>query len=108
MKIKLSDEAKQAARDTLPSYMINSLIGYFEEGYAPGSFLRAVLENDFMGTFTQADETNTLHLRAYAQWLRWHVPGRPNGWGSHEAVQKHIQECFEENEKGEVNYEHVC
>ena len=102
MKIKLSEEAKQAARDTLPYHMMESLIGYFEQGYAPGAFLRALLENDLMEVYLAADDTNINYIKAYVRWLRWHVPGRPNGWGSREAVNQHVRECYEQNEKGEV------
>ncbi len=102
MKIKLSEEAIRTARDTIPTYMVESLIGFFEQGYAPGDFLSAVLENDLQGAFIYADDENTHYIKNYCQWLRWHVPGRPTRWGSREAVQQHLQECLEENEKGEA------
>jgi hypothetical protein len=101
MKIKLSEEAKQAAHETLPEHMAQSVIDYFEQGYSPGDFFRAVLENDLVGAVSHADEINKHALPQYVQWLYWHPPGRPNGWGSHEAVQRHLLECYEQNEKGE-------
>ena len=108
MKIKLSEEAKQAAHDKIPDYMVDSVIGYFEEGWAPGDFLRAVLENKLVEAIQHADATNQHYLKNYVEWLYWHVPGRPQRWGSHEAVQQHLRECYEENEKGEVPDEFVC
>ena len=102
MKIKLSEKAKDAAYVMLPEHMSQHVIDYFEQGYPPGSFLRAVLENDLMEAFVHADDINSHHIKNYMEWLRWHVPGRPDRWGSREAVQKHIRECYEQNEKGEA------
>ena len=96
MTIKLSNEAKQAACDTLPLYMTESLFLYFEQGYRPGSFLEAVLANDLAGAVSFADDTNKKYLEAYVQWLYWHPPGRPQGgWGSREAVDKWVEEANE-------------
>jgi hypothetical protein len=35
-----------------------------------------------------ADDINRKHLAQLAEVLYWYAPGRPNGWGSPEAVDK--------------------
>ena len=102
MKITLSHEAKESAAELLPAHMVKSVIGYFEEGYSPGDFLRAILENNLMNACLFADDRNINALPRYMEWLRWHVPGRPYRWGSHEAVQQHLRECYEQNEHPET------
>jgi len=81
----------------LPSYMVDAVINYFEKGWTPGDFLRSVLENDLVGTFAYADDTNKLYVHKYVQWLWWHAPGRSSGaWGSVEAVEEWIREAAKE------------
>ena len=73
----------------IPGYMQGGLIRYFNDRLPPGGFLTAVLENDLMGAFAHADDTNKRRMRSYVMWLYNEVPGRPNGgWGSPEAVKK--------------------
>lgn len=92
----LTEEAKKAARITLPSHMSQSIIDYFEHGLPPGSFLTAVLSNDLVGAFAHADHVNREHIGAYVAWLYNYPPGRPNGWGSPEAVKAWIKEAADE------------
>lgn len=94
MTIKLTEEAKQAATETLPGYMLQPLFDYFEKGWQPGGFLRAVLENDLLEAYGHADATNKNYIGNYISWLYWHVPGRPEGgWGSPAAVNKWLEEA---------------
>ena len=65
---------------TLPEHMQSGAEDYVERGYKPGSFLRAVLENNFVEAFGHADATNLAHMRAWAQWLWSEAPS--SCWGS--------------------------
>ena len=94
MTIKLTEEAKQAASELLPGHMVQPMIDYFEKGWPPGDFLRAVLENDLVEAVGRADSINQISLHSYVMWLYWHVPGRPEGgWGSPAAVNKWLEEA---------------
>lgn len=99
MTVTLHEEAKQAAYDMLPAHCAQSMIDYFEKGWEPGSFLTAVLANDLVGAFAHADSINRPRIGDYINWLYWHPPGRPCGWGSYEAVKNFVadaqQECKE-------------
>ena len=59
---------------------------YVEHGIVPGGFLRAVLENDFLGAVSRADVANSHNLRAIADYVYLSVPA--TAWGSPEAVHK--------------------
>lgn len=87
MNIEFSQHQKDKMSEYgIPGYMQDGLIQYFENRIPPGSFLTAVLENDLMGALGKADDTNRFALHAYGTWLFNQAPGRPNGWGSPEAV----------------------
>ena len=65
--------------------------------YPFGSFITAVLANDFCGAVAHADSHNKRLLVDYAEFLYMKMPGRtgnPNvdWWGSHEAVSNRIRE----------------
>ena len=53
----------------IPERMMRGLQLYVEQGILPGSFLQAVLRNDFKEVCGQADEENMRNLPAYAAWL---------------------------------------
>ena len=67
-------------------YMEHGVKLYVEEGIQPGSFLRAVLANDFMGAVARADSSNGELLREWAQFVYNYLP--PVCWGSYETVDK--------------------
>jgi hypothetical protein len=71
--------------DRLPAHMIAGARLYIEEGVEPGSFLRAVLENDFAHAWARADHINTVYMKAWAEWLWNDIPG--DAWGSRNAVE---------------------
>ena len=75
---------------TIPEYMHGGLVRYFFYHIDPGSFLRAVLENDLMGAFGQADEENMHRMPAYAAFLYSTAP--PGSYGSPEAVKAWLEE----------------
>ena len=64
----------------IPEYMTGGLEGYLNHGLEPGSFLMAVLCNDFVGVCAHADDTNLRNLPAYAAYLYNFAP--TNSWGS--------------------------
>jgi len=72
----------------LPEHMQGAMQRYMENGIEPGSFLMAVLSNDFMGAVGRADSTNRLNLAAYASWLYNCAP--PASFGSRENVEAWI------------------
>ena len=68
---------------SLPDVTVRGMERYLDEGTAPGSFLRAVLENDFMTaalTASQLDNHNFKNLGTMLSLLP------PRAWGSKEKV----------------------
>ena len=65
--------------DKLPEHMQGGARRYIEHGIAPGHFLTAVLENNFVRAFMCADETNTARMRDWADWLYNDAPGGCHG-----------------------------
>ena len=100
MTIKFDSVSREKIKALLPPHMHGGVFRYFEEGVPPGDFLRAVLENDLVGAFMRADDKNTYHMRAWAEFLYMYAPGRPNGgWGSPEAVDRWLQEAADERRR---------
>jgi len=68
----------------LPEHMRESARRYVQEGVIPGDFLQAVLRNDLVRSFSNADDINIMHIRDWAHWLYNEAPS--HCWGSHEAL----------------------
>lgn len=64
-------------------YMIESLEAYVNGHRPTGSFLQAVISNDFLGACEKADHENLYNLPAFAAWL--FNEGPRACWGSPEA-----------------------
>ena len=96
MTIKLSPRAMDTMQELIPEHMHGALIRYFESGRRPGDFLTAVLAGDLFEAVSRADTGNLAALHGYAIWLHNYVPGRPNGWGSYEAVTQWVEEADRE------------
>jgi len=88
--MKLSDKALAALETYVPRHMHGGLIRYFEDHLPPGHFLTAVLAGDLFEAIARADDVNKQALPGYVLWLFNYIPGRPNGWGSYEAVKKWV------------------
>jgi hypothetical protein len=73
---------------SVPIHMVEGLRGYVEHGWKPGSFLRAVLENDLVESFACADSVNIRAMETWASWLYNDAPRLC--WGSHEKVDSWI------------------
>jgi len=66
---------------------------YLDYGSRPGSFLTAVIENDFVNAICGADKEHYSHLQEIAWFIYNEAPG--NSWGSRkkrEAWQKLFEE----------------
>lgn len=72
----------------LPAHMQEAARLYVERGIQPGSFLRAVLENNLTESFGQADDENRLFMFEWARWLYNDAPG--GCWGSKDVVAEWI------------------
>lgn len=64
--------------------MMEALERYLRKGIPTGSFLRALLANDFMEACGRADDLNLANLPAYAAYMYNELPG--NCHGSYEIV----------------------
>lgn len=75
---------------TIPNpNMAGAMHRYFEQGFDPGSFLRAVLSNDLREACGCADQANQRLIFEWVQWLYNEAPR--NSWGSPEKVQTWIE-----------------
>lgn len=72
----------------IPSHVRDGLERYLVEGIPTGSFLQAVLENNFQDAVMRADALNELAFKGYVLFLQRHA--HPQAWGSKEAVAKWI------------------
>lgn len=59
----------------LPPHMQDGARLYVERGIEPGSFMRAVLENDLYGAASRADSINKEMLFEWVQWMYAEAPG---------------------------------
>ena len=59
--------------------MVEGLEAYIKTGRPPGSFLLAVLRNDFVGACNAADDWNLANLPAYASYLYTEAPCMSHG-----------------------------
>ena len=77
------------AGNGIPSYMFDSVLGYFNDHKEPGKFLCVLLKNDFMGAFLLADEKNLAALPAWAEMLYEFAP--VVSYGSPEMVKEWLE-----------------
>jgi len=63
----------------IPAHMQQSLLDWINKGWFPGSFLSAVLENNFMAAVGSADSINAQRLKEYAQFIYNEVPSACHG-----------------------------
>ncbi len=73
----------------IPDYMVGGIKKYLRYGIKPGSFLYAVLSNNFVNAVAYADKDNIDNLPAYAYWMMNILPRE--AWGSEEKVEKWIR-----------------
>jgi len=59
---------------------------YAEDRIRPGGFLTALLSNDLLSTFRQADKNNEPEIINIIFWVFWELP--VGSWGSREKVEE--------------------
>jgi len=79
----------QEAFEKVPSHMREALRLYVDEHIEPGSFLRAVLENDLSRSFAHADTINRFALFDIVSYIYNWIPS--SCWGSREKVQQWLK-----------------
>lgn len=70
----------------LPEHIQGAMQRYVEHRLHPGSFLTAVLSNDFIGAVQRADDINKERLVDIATWVWQELPIAC--WGSEEKVSR--------------------
>lgn len=75
--------------EALPNHMKAGVARYILNGIGGGSFLNAVLENNFIQAFNRADDTNMKYMKQWAQFLYSEAPIKC--WGSPEEVAAWIE-----------------
>ena len=65
---------------TIPKSTKNGIRAYADKHIPPGGFIRAVLENDLMGSFHRADVENKAHMTQIVAYVYNEIPA--NIWGS--------------------------
>lgn len=73
----------------LPEHMQEGMRLYIEKGIPPGSFLTAVLENDLVASFGQADYINQSRLLDFAVFLMQQAP--QECWGDTDTVNRWLE-----------------
>ena len=73
----------------LPEGLQDGMRRYVEDSISPGSFLRAVLENNLFSAVFRADDNNIKHLTEIVRWVYWEIPML--AWGSPEDVDAWIE-----------------
>ena len=77
--------------ELIPEHMREGMQLYLEDGVEPGSFLRALLENNFIEACRRADNINRYRLLDWADFLWNEMPG--DSWGSPEKVRVWMEKC---------------
>ena len=72
-----------------PQEIVDTIQAYVEHRLEPGSFVRAVLENDLCTAVFQAHPLMLPYLRAVCLYVYWEIPG--NCWGSKEIVERWLK-----------------
>ena len=73
--VMIDDSAEESrtvlrAKSGVPHNIFDAIDRYVNEGYMPGSFTRAVLENDLMTAFAHGDQESIAALPAITR-LNW-------------------------------------
>jgi len=87
------------ARQYVPAHTKRALDDYLTHGFAPGSFLDALLCNDLMRAFGSADDLNVANMFAIVKHLHNDMP--IGSFGSRENVDAWIERKREKNTRSE-------
>ena len=78
----------------IPAHMREGMLAWIENGILPGQFLQAVLKNNLLMAFLNADCINKRKMETYLEYLWKYAP--EDCWGSKENVRKwHKQKVAE-------------
>lgn len=80
---------KSRFEETIPNNIKDSIDRYVEHGISPGSFTRAVLENNLANAIGRSDDYSYNNLSAIVRYVYNKIPS--NCWGSKEAVEKWME-----------------
>ena len=83
--------------------VIQGLRNYVDHGIPPGSFLRAVLENNLVKAFACADDENTLSMHEIVKYCYNELPHIC--WGSPEKVENWMEKKRLERLRDEFNHQ---
>ena len=72
--------------ELIPYHMQGAMRNWIERGWEPGSFLKAVLENDLFSAVSRADDVNRNRLMDYVRFLYNYAPA--DCYGSPENVRQ--------------------
>jgi hypothetical protein len=96
--MKLSNHSKERLIDSFSNYGVVSespLYNYLVYGLDPGSFWRAIFENNFIRAMLCSHEANRIeYLKKVATWINFEMPSE--AWGSHDIVKDWIAKTSEE------------
>ncbi len=73
----------------IPERMMGGIKRYIENGILPGSFLKAVIQNNLSDAVGQADDENLQNLPAYVGYFYNEAPF--NCWGSKTKMEKWVE-----------------
>lgn len=68
----------------VPEHMWTGIENYIVHGFLPGSFMEAILCNDFFSAVCRADSINSKHLPDIGFWILQNLPG--HSYGSPEII----------------------
>ena len=87
--MKLSQRSIDALKISgIPSYMHESIMGYYEEGWTPGGFLSAIINNDLKEAIIRSDDNNIDRFKQYMMWFYNYAPA--GTWGYKGAVKDYL------------------
>lgn len=76
----------ESGLEILPRHMQDAVKRYIEYGIEGGSFLNAVMSNEFTETIGRADAINLQYLQKWAEYIYWYAPYECHGsWKKVEA-----------------------
>lgn len=88
-EVALRETLREGMRQAgIPWHMREGVEAYVVYGRPTGDFLRAVLEDKLVMAFAKADDQNLLAMRAWAEFMYYHVPSVARG--SSDAVEQWI------------------
>ena len=85
----INERIREMIDKEIPEHLREGLKRYYFKGVMPGSFLRAVLENDLKGAFSSGDSESLDHLEEIVIFLYNYLP--MDSWGSKKIVQDWIK-----------------